>query len=221
MWDALTGAKLMGTGIDDLVLNMPAFSSDGRKIAYVDHGTLALMTLDYDAVNRTAGNPVQLVPAGADPGLNAIVFPSLTPDGRYVIYHRGAYPALLDTRNGLADMYLASVEQPGVEVKLGAGNGELYPFVAGDRDRHYNYEPTFAPRASGGYNWAVFTSRRTFGNRLEGDPTVVKQLWLVAIDENPQPGVDPSHPPFWLPGQDVNTLNMRGFWVHKNDDPGG
>lgn len=221
MFDAVTGAKLMGTGIDDLQLNMPAFSSDGRKIAYVDHATLALMTLDYDAVTRTASNPIKLVDAGADPANNAIVFPSMTPDGKWVIYHRGAYPALLDTRNGLADMWLASVEQPGVEHRLRAGNGDDYPFVAGDRDRHYNYEPTFAPRSSGGYNWAVFTSRRTFGNKLEGGPTVVKQLWVVAIDEAPQPGVDPSHPGFWLTGQDVNTLNMRGFWVHKNDDPGG
>lgn len=221
MWDAETGVKLMGTGIDDLILNMPTFSSDGRKIAYVDHTTLALMTLDYDAVNRTAGNPVKLVDPGSDPTINGIVFPSMTPDGRYIIYHRGAYPALLDTRNGEADMWLASVEQPGVEIRLRAANGDDYPFYAGDRDRHLNYEPTFAPRSSGGYNWVVFTSRRTFGNKLEGGPAAVKQLWLVAIDENPQPGVDPSHPAFWLTGQDVATLNMRGFWVHKNDTPGG
>lgn len=221
MWDATTGAKLMGTGIDDLVLNMPAFSSDGRKIAYVDHANLSLMALDYDAVNRTAANPVKLVDPGADPTLNGIIFPSVTPDGRYVIYHRGAYPAMLDTRNGTSDMFLASIEQPGVEIRLRAGNGDDHPFYAGDRDRHWNYEPTFAPRSSGGYNWAVFTSRRTFGNKLEGNKDQVKQLWVVAIDENPQPGVDPSHPAFWLHGQDVNTLNMRGFWVHKNDDPGG
>ncbi|MCY1054181.1 hypothetical protein [Nannocystis sp. SCPEA4] len=221
MWDAITGVKLMGTGIDDLVLNMPAFSSDGRKIAYVDHTTLSLMALDYDAVARTASNPVKLVDPGPDVTMNGIIFPSVTPDGRYVIYHRGAYPAMLDTRNGTSDMFLASIEQPGTEIRLRAGNGDDYGFYAGDRDRHWNYEPTFAPRASGGYNWAVFTSRRTFGNKLEGGKDAVKQLWLVAIDENPQPGVDPSHPAFWLHGQDVNTLNMRGFWVHKNDDPGG
>ncbi len=41
----------------------------------------------------------------------------------------------------------------------------------------------------------------------------VKQLWVVAIDQNPQEGVDPSHPGFWVTGQDLNTLNMRGFWA--------
>lgn len=221
MWDAATGAKLMGTGVDDLQMNMPTFSSNGKKLAFVDHQTLALVAMDYDAAARFASNPVKLVDAGADPNNSGIIFPSLTPDGKWVVYHRGAYPALLDTRNGLADLYLASVDQPGVEIRLGAANGDDYPFVAGDRDRHYSYEPTFAPEGSGGYYWVVFTSRRTYGNRLTGDKTQVKQLWLFAIDANPQPGTDPSHPAFWLPGQDLATLNMRGFWVHKKDDPGG
>ena len=25
--------------------------------------------------------------------------------------------------------------------------------------------------------------------------------------------VDPSHPPFWLPGQDMTTANMFGYWT--------
>jgi hypothetical protein len=221
MYDAITGAKLMGTGVDDLQMNMPTFSSDGTKIAFVDHATLALTVMDYDADARFASNPVKLVDAGADPNTNGIIFPSLTPDGKWIVYHRGAYPALLDTRNGLADLYLASVEQPGLEIRLGAANGDDYPFVAGDRDRHFSYEPTFAPKGSGGYFWVVFTSRRTYGNRLTADKNNVKQLWVFGIDANPQPGQDPSHPAFWLAGQDPATLNMRGFWVHKKDDPGG
>ena len=78
---------------------------------------------------------------------------------------------------------------------------------------HYNYEPTFAPVISGGYAWVVFTSRRTYGNRLTGGKEQVKQLWVAAIDQVPKSGEDPSHPAFWVPGQDMNTLNMRGFWA--------
>jgi hypothetical protein len=59
----------------------------------------------------------------------------------------------------------------------------------------------------------VFTSRRTYGNRLTGAATVVKQLWVAAIDQFPEPGQDPSHPAFWVPGQDMSSLNMRGFWA--------
>jgi hypothetical protein len=48
---------------------------------------------------------------------------------------------------------------------------------------------------------------------LTGDKNAVKQLWVAAIDLSPQPNVDPSHPAFLLPGQDLNSVNMRGFWA--------
>ena len=221
MWDALTGQKLAATGLDGITLNMPAFSPDGKKLAYVDHNSHALAVYSYDAMLRQVSNQLTLVEPGADPAINGITFPSLTPDGKWIVYHRGAYPNSLDTRLSAADLYLASSEQPNGEVRLGQANGDLYPFAAGDRDRAWNYEPTFAPRSSGGYTWVVFTSRRTYGNRLTGTKDEVKQLWMMAIDEHPTPGVDPSHPAFWMPGQDVNTLNMRGFWALEKDDPGG
>jgi hypothetical protein len=88
-------------------------------------------------------------------------------------------------------------------------------------DAQYNYEPTINPIASGGYYWVVFTSRRMYGNiaKLDafdtgnGTNPVAKKLWVAAIDINPAPGVDPSHPAFYLPGQEINAGNMRGFWV--------
>lgn len=220
MWDAATGAKIP-SALDGVILNMPAFSANNKKLVYVDHTTLSLSAYDYDQATRQVSNQIELVTPGADPTLNGITFPSVTPDGKWAVYHRGAYPACLDTRNGPGHLYLASTEQPGVEIRLANAEGDMYPFVAGDRDRHFNYEPTFAPRTSGGYAWVVFTSRRTYGNKLTGDTTLVKQLWMMAIDEDPQPGVDPSHPAIWMPGQDPNTLNMRGFWALQKDDPGG
>src|SRR5262249_40816608 len=80
-------------------------------------------------------------------------------------------------------------------------------------DREMNFEPTFAPIASGGYFWVVFTTRRTYGNLLTGRMSVTKQLWVAAIDQNVTPGKDPSHPAFRLNGQGAQTLNMRGFWA--------
>ena len=44
-------------------------------------------------------------------------------------------------------------------------------------------------------------------------PCRTKQLWVTAIDADPKPGVDPSHAAFWLPGQDTNDQNMRGYWA--------
>ena len=92
-------------------------------------------------------------------------------------------------------------------------NGDAYPVAAGDRDRSFNYEPTFAPQASGGYMWVVFTSRRTYGTKLTNDKNSVKQLWMTAIDLHPEAGKDPSHPSFWVRGQDSNDLNMRAYWA--------
>ncbi|HEY0134296.1 MAG TPA: hypothetical protein VGB85_09455, partial [Nannocystis sp.] len=221
MWDALTGQKLANTGLEGITLNMPAFSPDGTKLAYVDHTSLALAVYNYDATLKQVSSPLELVIPGNDPTLNGITFPSMSPDGKWIVYHRGKYPESLDTRFSTGDLYLASSEMPGVEIRLSNANGDLYPFAAGPRDLGWNYEPTFAPRTSGGYAWVVFTSRRTYGNRLQGTKDEAKQLWMMAIDENPTPGVDPSHPAFWMPGQDVTTLNMRGFWALQKDDPGG
>ena len=220
MWDAVTGAKIP-SALDGILLNMPAFSANNKKLVYVDHTTLALSAYDYDQAARQVSNHIELVPPGGDAALNGITFPSVMPDGKWAVYHRGAYPLCLDTRNGPGHLYLASTEMPGVEIRLANAEGDVYPFASGDRDRHWNYEPTFAPRTSGGYAWVVFTSRRTYGNRLTGTTAEVKQLWMMAIDENPQPGVDPSHPAIWMPGQDPLTLNMRGFWALEKDDPGG
>lgn len=220
MWDAVAGVKLQNTGLEGIQLDMPAFAPNGSIIAAVDHASHALVKYDYDAVNIHATGPTVLVEAGADPAKNGITFPSVSPDGKWIVYHRADYPNSLDTRTCRGDLYLASVDQPGLEHRLANVNGDLYPFHAGDRDHSYNYEPTFAPLATGGYNWVVFTSRRTYGNRLTGGKEAVKQLWVFAIDQHPQPGQEPSHAAFWLPGQDLGTLNMRAFWALKADVPG-
>ena len=88
-------------------------------------------------------------------------------------------------------------------------------------DSQLNYQPTVNPVASGGYYWVVFTSRRIYGNLLTGTPfgdasgtngTPQKKLWVAAIDIATG-AVDPSHPAFYLPGQELAAGNSRGFWV--------
>jgi hypothetical protein len=39
-----------------------------------------------------------------------------------------------------------------------------------------------------------------------------KKLWVAAIDLGAEPGSDPSHPPFYLPAQELYAGNSRGFW---------
>jgi hypothetical protein len=201
----------------------PAWSPEGSKVAFVDSGDPtgwtakgynwqnpppgSLDVIQFDETKNPMFSGAQtMVPAGTG---SAITWPSVSPDGQWVIYSRAGS---FDTRNGPGDLYFASAVTPNQEVRLAKADGDGYPFAAGARDLSYNYEPSFAPVAAGGYFWAVFTSRRTYGNVLTGDKTMVKQLWLVAVDQNPKPGVDPSHAAFHLTGQNEQNLAMRGFY---------
>jgi hypothetical protein len=97
-------------------------------------------------------------------------------------------------------------------------------------DALLNYEPTVNPVVSGGYAWVVFTSRRLYGNVATADPYLSdprnydwtepakvgftpKKLWVAAIDINAMPGTDPSYPAFYLPAQELQAGNARGFWT--------
>jgi hypothetical protein len=108
--------------------------------------------------------------------------------------------------------------------------------VTGVNDYQLNYLPAMAPTSAGGYNWVVFTSRRMYGNIADNDPwdaepgpsgcggspctcssgvPPTKKLWVAAINGTFTPGTDPSHPAFYLPGQELKAGNSDGFWVNS------
>lgn len=107
--------------------------------------------------------------------------------------------------------------------------------VTAPRDYQLNYAPAVAPTAAGDYYWVVFTSRRMYGNIAYDDAwdaepgescasgmPQTKKLWIAAVDKNFTPGVDPSHPAFYLPGQELVAGNSHGHWVDSQcTDIGG
>jgi hypothetical protein len=74
-----------------------------------------------------------------------------------------------------------------------------------------SFNPVFAPKSAGGYTWLVFISKRDYGHKLVNSDR--QQLWMVAIDDPPVPGKDPSHPPFYLRGQVPTQLSENAYYA--------
>jgi len=202
----------------------PAFSPDGKWLAFAirkdgnwaDFNNSDLALAPYDAATKKFGAHKTLVASGG----RVKTYPSFSPDNKWLAY----MDATQSTRPGKGDIHLTKLD--------GTGDVTLTNACAAgiaDVDKSLNFEPTFGPVLSGGYFWMVFVSSRQYGNRINktfdafrdkcGDPSWTdtpcrnKQLWVTAIDADPKPGVDPSHPAFWLPGQDIKDQNMRGYWA--------
>jgi hypothetical protein len=169
-------------------------------------GVLAMM--DYDPVTQKFSNYQVL--ATPPPGRH-YSWPAFTPDGAHVVYQDGVGDDLATWSGNTAKMFAVEVATKKVTF-LTDLNGDGY-LPQGFRDENKNYEPTIAPIASGGYFWVMFTSRRTWGNKLTGDESQTKRLWVSALDINGQGGIDFSHPPFYVPGQELTSGNSRGFWA--------
>jgi hypothetical protein len=185
-------------------------TSDDSPWATAPNGDLHVMSFDDTKTPMFSGDQL-LVTAATSTTMPNVSWPTFTPDGNWIVFQRGTSSTTWQSHT--ADLSIVASTPGATETPLAQLNGASYPFAAGARDLHFNFEPAFAPVAAGGYFWVVFTSRRTYGNILTGGDTVVKQLWIAAIDQNPKPGVDPSHPAFHLTGQDESNLAMRGFYA--------
>jgi hypothetical protein len=87
-----------------------------------------------------------------------------------------------------------------------ANNRTYLPF--GEADLHHAYYPTISPVGAGGYFWVFFDAVRHYG--VLG---LQRQLWGAAIDiaADGSYAYDPSHPAFYLAGQELGTGNHRAF----------
>jgi len=230
LFDTMTGMAVSGTGIPTGVV-MPNFSPDGRRLVFNDatmanaHG-LALM--DYDTRNHKATNYRMLLqddPSGnVRPG-----WPFFLPDNGAIVFvqtasadftSQGGNGSGLETQIAVSssdpvaknpsDLYIADIatgkltmlaKAMGFNTPADAAAGKTYlPF--GEADLHRSFYPTVSPVASGGYFWVFFDSLRTFGSLGS-----LRLVWGAAIDIHPDGSytTDPSHPPFFLTGQEFVT----------------
>jgi hypothetical protein len=222
--DTHTGAQIAAPGFDGVITEAiaPAFSPTGKKMAFDHYDTTqghTMAVMDFDVKSHTFSNLVDIY----NDATNYLAWPAFTPDDEWMLFHDDSRQDFATWSGAKADVMVAHLPSKTV-VALDALNGIKggMPYLPyGANDVHMNYEPTILPVAVGGYYWAVFTSRRNYGNTIvtaSQDDTPRKKLWVAAIDiDNPEhPSTmakDISHPAFYLPGQEQAAGNMRGFWA--------
>jgi hypothetical protein len=202
-----------------------------------------LVTMRFDPANRAFSEPKLAYAGTLPPG-----WPSFSPDENSLVFQAevtrpGAN--YFHTRGGGEGQLWWANLLTGESNPLRALNGDGYlprsPSTEHDADERLNFEPTVSPIATGGYAWVVFMSRRLYGNLATSPPYLsdprrynhrqvitTKKLWVAAVDLNlpaaqgqSAASIDPSHPAFYLPGQELHAGNSRGFWVQDPCKPDG
>jgi hypothetical protein len=233
-----SGNPIASTGLPaGLLAGTPVFSPDTRHVAFLNYGLdqVSLGSLDFDPSTNTFSNPLALnTPSGGTD-----IYPAFLPTNDGVVFENEIENGqeLGWTMGGAqGSLWWVDLKTQTAAPLANLNGGAYLPTGANNHgnDALLNYEPTISPVASGGYAWVVFTSRRLYGNvatldPYSSDPSVydlvsnvtTKKLWVAAIDLDGKPGTDPSHPAFYLPGQELYACNSRGYWVVDPCEPNG
>jgi hypothetical protein len=197
---------------------MPAFSPDGTKVVFSHWETgqgHSLSVMDFDRTTNAFSGLLEVVRDNT-PGA-FLGWPSFLPDAKSFLYQLGDRDDHATWQYGSAEINVVDVAtKTSFKARLLGGERNGVVYLQSRPEIFMNYEPSVLPVAVGGYYWVVFTSRRRYGNVItapDSDDPSRKKLWVAAIDVNAPPGTDPSHPAFFLPGQELASGNLRGFWA--------
>ncbi len=222
--DGSDGSELDASGLPSGVAGQPTWSPDGALVAWLEGGgdgpdgtaaqtriVIADATAEgFDARVLHDGGDLPLSPEG---GLTDS-HPTFSPDSRFIAFAHGTRSiSSSDSSVGRprSALYLVSVEG-GDPIRLERGMGPEGPVDA--------FWPVFSPfvteEADGRVlYWLAFYSRQRYGNDRAGTGnTHRRQLWLMAIDPAlARQGLDPSYPPYWIPGQDIAADDIAAHWA--------
>jgi hypothetical protein len=238
LYDTSTGQIVPNTDIPEGAV-MPMFSPDGTRLVFNDNAidnAHGLAVMDYDVASNKASGYKKLT---HDDGTLRPGWPFFLPDDKAVVFVRtesadftgngafigaGSFAAFAGpfasfasapVAGPLSELHIVDVatgqvtllaRAMGFDTPADAAAGKSYlPFTD---EQHAAYFPTVAPIAAGGYFWVFFDSIRHYGNL-----GLQRQLWGFAIDIHPDGSytTDPSHPAFYLPGQEFGAGNHRAF----------
>ncbi|MEI9954426.1 MAG: hypothetical protein WDO74_37035 [Pseudomonadota bacterium] len=216
----------------------PSFSPDGAHLAFNNRDLSAghtLSVMDYDSSSSppTFSN---LRTALENPD-KVLAWPSFLPDSAAIVFHEGDSFDTAKYQGGAlyADLRLVGLDGTNrnslAQLNGYDSSGSSYLPYGDAEEGHLDYEPSVLPVPVGGYYWVLFTSRRAYGNTIapggsvprgddkwgkplsgeEESPSPRKKIWLAPIDLDYEGKLDPSHPAIYLPGQELESGNMRAF----------
>ena len=237
LYDTETGEIIADTGITANAM-MPMFSPDGRFLVFNDIALMSfgLALMDYDVNAHKASNYRVLIQHVDPGGSRRPGFPFFLPNNQGVIFSRtGSHDFTAGFSGGIASVgssaagidlvkdvqfesdlhivdtktgqFVMLAKAMGFHSEADAKDNVSYlPF--GPEEQHHNFMPTGLPVAAGGYFWIFFDSLRHYGNL-----GLQRQLWGAAIDirAGGSYSADPSHPAFYLPGQEYGAANHRAY----------
>lgn len=150
------------------------------------------------------------------------VLPQLSPDDAFVAFTRskGWWPIRFqsDAVNGTGKLAL---------VRRADGKVLELANASGPDDSNSTW-PQWAPSLGADYAWIAFSTERPYGHRMAKGvalpPACIpqgrglcKNMWITAIDrKKAESGVlDPSAPPFWMPGQTALASAVSPRWTKQ------
>ena len=224
LYDTATGTLIDGSGIPTGAC-MPTFSTDGKQLTFTDLGATpghTLASMRFSIATRAASMYQTLYSSQSA----YLGWPTFLPDGNAVVFAQGAAADFSGGNVGLipvvlgpaTDLFIVDVATKTTTLLAQAmGFASIADVEAqktylpgGTADLHQSYYPTVSAIPSGGYAWAFFDSARSYGNQGSH-----RAVWgtAITIAANGSYLADPSHPAFYLPGQDANTPNFRAVAV--------
>lgn len=124
-------------------------------------------------------------------------YPAFSPDGEWIAFN-------VSTGDAVDDVDAA------VYVIPRAGGSPIELAAANLASGYTNSFPKWGPLPDDDVMWLAFSSKRAYGNIVDGVP----QLWVAGFDPlRAYAGQDPSWAAFWLPGQNIDQGNHVPTWA--------
>jgi hypothetical protein len=211
--DGTTGA-VTGSVPTGSFATHPDFSPQNDLLAYSRNDASAagasdwaftggeIATIPYDAAAGTWGTPTTIITGG---GNN--YYPSVSPDGQWVLFNRSDADAYDDPN---AELWVARIDGSGAR-KLDLAN--VGPGFTNSWARWAPFRSSYGPDgAAEDLFWITWSTKRDFGVRLEGVNR--PQLWMSPFfPARVAAGGDPTAPAFRLPFQDLQSNNHIAQWT--------